>query len=262
MRYEFDEAIAVADDGTVDFPERWTMGPGFAHGGFLMSVALAAASKDAPKPDAVSMSAHFVRPGKVGGAHVATATIKRGRSLGTVTADIIQSDKIDVATITTFGDLARADDISFRSVPFPEMPSPDECVVADRSQNPLVPRMVDNLDVRLTPASTSWAKGVPLKDATMEGWVRFADARPIDMVSLPMFADALPPPIFSIGTFAPWTPTIEMTMHFRRRPTTEWLAVSFRTALVGGQFFESSGTLWDDDGNLVAMSRQLQLINR
>jgi hypothetical protein len=96
----------------------------------------------------------------------------------------------------------------------------------------------------------------------MEGWVRFADARPIDCVSIPMFADALPPPIFSLGRFAPWTPTVEMTVHFRRRPTTEWLAVSFSTALVGGQFFESSGTLWDESRNLVAMSRQIQLVSR
>jgi len=39
--YEFDEAIALDDDENhVVFPERWTMGPGFAHGGYLMSVAL------------------------------------------------------------------------------------------------------------------------------------------------------------------------------------------------------------------------------
>jgi hypothetical protein len=120
--------------------------------------------------------------------------------------------------------------------------------------------MVDNLDLRLTPASTSWAQGEPLDVATMEGWVAFADGRPIDVASLPMFADALPPPIFSVGTFAPWTPTIELTLHIRRRPATTRLGVSFRTDLIGGGFFESSGTLWGEDGSLVAMSRQLQLV--
>jgi hypothetical protein len=40
------------------------------------------------------------------------------------------------------------------------------------------------------------------------------------------------------------------------------LAVTFRTELIGGSFFESSGSLFTEDGSLVAMSRQLQLIAR
>ena len=261
--YEFDEAIEVDGTGAVRLPERWTMGPGYAHGGYLMSVALRAASMVTKHPDPISMSAHFARPGRVDRtAHIDTTTIKDGRTLGTVASDIRQDGVTDVATITTFGDLGGATDIAYRSAPYPDLPDPGKCIRADRTVNPLVPRMVDNLDMRLTPASTAWTEGVQLEEASMEGWVRFGDGRPIDSVSLPMFADALPPPIFRLGRFAPWTPTIEMTVHFRRRPQTEWLAVSFRTALVGGQFFESSGTLWDATGNLVAMSRQIQLVSR
>lgn len=263
MTFAFDRAIATPDGASIDLPEAWTMGPGFAHGGFLMSVALSAASAQIDHPDPISMSAHFVRPGRIDErTEVRTARIKDGRTFGTVTADLIQSEKVVISTITTFGDLRDAGEIAYRSAPMPDLPSPDACIQADRSANPLVPRMVDNLDLRLTPESTSWARGVQLEDAVMEGWVRFADGRPIDAVSLPMFADALPPPIFSLGRFAPWTPTVEMTIHFRRRPDTEWLAVSFRTLLVGGQLFESSGTVWDEAGNLIAMSRQIQLVNR
>ena len=263
MTGEFDRSIAVSPDGTVEFPEAWTMGAGFAHGGYLMSVALGASAEAIDHPDPVSMSAHFVRPGRIDEpAMIATKPIKNGRTLGTVTADVSQHAGVIVSTITTFGDLDGAADIAYRSAPMPDLPTVESCIRADRSENPLVPRMVDNLDMRLTPDSTAWARGIQLEDAVMEGWVRFADERPIDAVSLPMFADALPPPIFRLGRFAPWTPTIEMTVHFRRRPQTEWLAVSFRTLLVGGQLFESSGTLWDDSGNLVAMSRQIQLVNR
>ena len=262
MTYEFDEAIAIGANGNAELPERWTMGPGFAHGGYLMSLALAAATTHSQHPDPLSMSAHFMRPGRVGKAAVAAESLKSGRQLGTVTAQILQDAKVDIATITTFSDLSQAADIAYRSAPFPDLPPPDECVSSSHAENPLVPRMVGNLDLRLTPESTSWARGVQLDSATMEGWVKFADDRPIDCLSIPMFADALPPPIFSLGAFAPWTPTIEMTVHFRRRPETEWLVVSFTTALVGGKFFESSGTLWDDSRNLVAMSRQIQLVNR
>ena len=263
MSFEYDDAIRVSgDDGHVSFPQRWTMGPGYAHGGYLMSVALAAAANVSPQPDAVTMSAHFVRPGRVGPATVPTNLIKAGRSLATVEADIIQDDKVVVATITTFGDLSSASDITFQSGAMPEIPARDRCTRADPGSSPLVPRMAENLELLLTPDSTAWTRGASLDDATMMGWVRFADHRPIDEVSLPMFADALPPPVFSVGAFAPWTPTIELTLHIRRIPDTEWLRVAFRTDLIGGTFFESSGTLWDDDGQLVAMSRQLQLIQR
>ena len=262
MTHEFDEAIAIDAHGMAQLPERWTMGPGFAHGGYLMSVALAGAIPVAAHPDPVTMSAHFVRPGAVGEATVDTSVVKAGRSLSTVRSDIHQDGSVRVATLTTFGDLSGAGDIAFRSVIPPELPSPDDCILADRSENPLVPRMVDNLEMYLTPESTAWARGQTLETAMMQGWVAFGDGRPIDAVSIPMFADALPPPIFSVGAFAPWTPTIELTVHIRRRPATERLGVSFRTDLIGGTFFESTGTLWNDDGSLVAMSRQLQLVNR
>lgn len=260
MTYEFDEAIEADTDGTVVFPERWTMGPGFAHGGYLMSVALAAGMRHSTHRDPVTMSAHFLRPGKVGEARVESSVLKAGRTLSTVRTDIVQGDSTRVATLTTFGDLSGAGSIAFRSIADPNLPPPGECVTADPS-GPLVPRMIDNLVLLLTKDSTRWATGEQLETATMEGWVAFGDGRPIDTVSLPMFADALPPPIFSVGAFAPWTPTVELTVHIRRRPATQRLGVSFRTDLIGGTFFESTGTLWNDDGTLVAMSRQLQLVN-
>lgn len=261
MSYEFDEAIrATGPDGIVVFPERWTMGPGFAHGGYLMAVALGAATSAAAHTDPVTMTAHFVRPGKVGTASVSTRVVKEGRSLSTVEADVLQDGKVAVATITTFGDLSGASSIRFQSVPFPDIPSMENCVPASRSQNPLIPRMVDNLDLRLAPRSVAFAQGATLEDARMEGWVGFADGRPIDCTSLPMFADALPPPVFNVGAFAPWTPTVELTLHVRRLPGGTRLAVAFHTELIGGTFFESSGTLWNEAGKLVAMSRQLQLI--
>ncbi len=263
MTYEYDDAIAVEEpDGRVSFPERWTMGPGFAHGGYLMSVALAGVAPLSPHPDPVTMSAHFVRPGRVGDAILDRRLVKAGRSLATVACDVVQGGNVVVTTLTTFGDLSTAGDIAYRSAAFPDIEPQDRCIPADRSQNPLVPRMVDNLDLLLTPASTRWARGETLDEATMQGWVAFGDGRPIDMPALPMLADALPPPVFSVGAFAPWTPTVELTLHVRRRPAAGMLAVSFRTELIGGSFFESSGTLWNEDGSLVAMSRQLQLITR
>lgn len=259
MTHEFDEAVAVASDGSVAFPERWTMGPGFAHGGYLMSVALSGAMGLAPDQDPISITSNFVRPGIVGEARIDRSLVKAGRTHSTIRSDVIQDGKVSVASLITFGDLDGSGDVRYRSVDPPAIPPPTECVPADAT-NPLVPRMVDNLDLRLTPMSLGFALGVDLEDARMEGWVSFADGRPIDSLSLPMFADALPQPILNLGFSPGWTPTLEMSVHIRRPPITERLAVSFRAALVAGQYFESSGTLWSEQGDLIAMSRQLQLL--
>jgi acyl-CoA thioesterase len=263
VTFEFDEAVALTEEPSVArLPQRWTMGPSYVHGGYLMSVALAGAAKVSPQPDVVTMSAHFVRPERVGTAHLSTNLLKSGRSLATVEAEITQGDNVVMATITTFGDLGTAGDVTFQSISMPDIPDRTDCLKADPEQNPFIPAMARNIELLLSPDSVAWTRGIALENATMMGWVRFADHRPIDELSLPMFADALPPPVFSVGAFAPWTPTIELTLHVRRRPETEWLAVAFTTNLIGGTFFESSGTLWDDQGRLVAMSRQLQLIEQ
>lgn len=259
MTHEFDDAISVGEDGGVTFPERWTMGPGFAHGGYLMSVALAGARGMVDHPDPLSVSSHFVRPGRVGPARVDRSVVKSGRTHATVRSDIVQDGTIAVASLITFGDLTGSEATHHRTATMPAMPPPSECAPADTS-DPMVPRMVDNLDLRLTPMSLGFALGIALEEARMEGWVSFADGRPIDVLSLPMFADALPPPILNLGMNPGWTPTLEMSLHVRRRPATSRLAVSFHASLVAGAYFESSGTLWTDDGELVAMSRQLQLL--
>jgi len=201
-----------------------------------------------------------MRPALAGAVQVDTQLLKSGRSLATVDTRLIQRDKVVVATITTFGDLARAEDASYQAASMPDLADRGHCLRVEPDKSPFVPEMARNLELLLTPESAAWTQGNTSEHAAMMGWVRFADHRPIDQLSLPMFADALPPPVFSLGAPTVWTPTIEFTLHTRRIPDTTWLGVSFTTSLVGGGFFESSGTLWDEAGNLVAMSRQLQLI--
>lgn len=259
MTHEFDEAVAVASDGSVALPERWTMGPGFAHGGYLMSVALSGATALAPGQDPISITSNFVRPGVASGARVDRSIVKAGRTHSTIRSDLVQNGEVSVTSLITFGDLDGSDNVRYRSIDPPDLPTPAECPPADAS-HPLVPRMVENLDLRLTPASLGFALGIDVGDARMEGWVAFADGRPIDALSLPMFADALPQPILNVGFSPGWTPTLEMSVHIRSRPSTARLAVSFHADLIAGSYFESSGTLWSEQGDLVAMSRQLQLL--
>jgi len=76
-----------------------------------------------------------------------------------------------------------------------------------------------------------------------------------------VFADAMPPPIFNV--IAPgWVPTIELTVHMRARPVSEWLCCVFRTRFLFGGHLEEDGEIWDEAGTLVAQSRQLAILPR
>ena len=79
-------------------------------------------------------------------------------------------------------------------------------------------------------------------------------------MSLPLFSDAFPPSLFAKFGRVGWVPTIELTVHARRRPTDGWCQARFECDdLVGGRMIET-GTLWDSVGRVVARSRQLGLL--
>ena len=94
----------------------------------------------------------------------------------------------------------------------------------------------------------------------VEGWIRLADRSEPTSCTLPLFADAFPPSLFSKVGRVGWVPTIELTVHVRRRPAPGWVQARFECDdLVGGRMIET-GSLWDSTGALVARSRQIGLL--
>jgi hypothetical protein len=74
--------------------------------------------------------------------------------------------------------------------------------------------------------------------------------------------DAFPPAVFHLELPAGWVPTLEMTVHVRDLPAPGPLTGLFRTRYVTNGLFEEDGQLWDSDGRLVALSRQMGLVAR
>jgi hypothetical protein len=104
-----------------------------------------------------------------------------------------------------------------------------------------------------------WLRGERSDLAEIRGRVRFRDRRPLDVLSLAAIADSFPPPSFA-WMDPTWLPTLELTLHVRARPTGEWLRSVFRTRFLFGGFLEEDGELWDEAGQLVALSRQLAIV--
>ena len=75
-----------------------------------------------------------------------------------------------------------------------------------------------------------------------------------------LFCDTFPPSPFGQLGVVGWVPTVELTVHVRRRPEPGWILGRFRTDdLEQGRMIES-GELWDSTGQLVAECRQIGLV--
>ena len=127
---------------------------------------------------------------------------------------------------------------------------------------PALPRFTffERMDVRLDPECAGWLRGELTHRLEQRGWIRFKEPRPYDMISALLIADAFPPPVLAVYGMVAWVPTIELTVNVRNLPTTPWLKCSFRTRYIDNEILEEDGEVWDGNGELVALSRQVAQI--
>jgi acyl-CoA thioesterase len=91
----------------------------------------------------------------------------------------------------------------------------------------------------------------------IKGWIKFKNDRPFDVLSILLIADSFPPAVISSQGMVAWVPTIELSVNVRKLPTTDWLKCSFRTRFITCGLLEEDGEIWDQKGELIAISRQI-----
>jgi acyl-CoA thioesterase len=270
--FEFDRATALAPgvgpgEWIAALDDQWRIGNGI-NGGLLMAIAAAALrgdlDDDGTHPDPLAFTAYFLSPSVPGLVGVRTEVLRVGRSMSTGQVTLVQTDAEGMPhermrALATFGDLADRAQPHLRSAPAPAMPPPQECLGSGGSQAPdflAHSTLLARMDLRLDPASAGWLAGRPSQTGTLSGWLRLADGREPDVMSVLWALDALPPVAFDLGLLG-WTPTLEFSAHLRRHPAPGWLQVQLRTENVAGGLMEEDARIWDSEGNLVALSRQL-----
>jgi len=256
---EFDDATRVAADGSTTIHDGWDIN-GNANGGYLMALAARGMLAAAGRPDPVTVTGHYLSPGKPGPAQVDTEMVKQGRRFTTIGARLSSGGKPVLQLLGTFGDLAAAPpSFEHNEVGPPDLPPWDECVARSRQQGAAQIGMMDRLQVRLHPGQTGWVHGDRTGVPEMTGWFAFADGRPIDTLALLLICDAFPPAVFHLDMPPGWVPTVEYTVHVRGIPAPGPVRCVFRSHFVQGGFLNEDGEVWDSTGRLVAQSRQLGL---
>jgi len=236
----------------------WDVG-GNANGGYMLAIAARAMAAEAGRPDPVSITAHYLAPGRPGPVTVHTEIVKRGKRFAVATAVINGGGRALLQVLGTFGDLGESGAAIERieSAP-PELPPPEQCA-GHRVENG-APAMFGNVDLRLHPEDAGFARGRPSGKMRVRGWFRLRHDEPMDTLALLLAVDAFPPTSFNAALPVAWTPTVELTTHVRARPAPGWLRATFSSRFVSGGFIEEDGEVWDDTGRLVAQSRQLALL--
>ena len=141
----------------------------------------------------------------------------------------------------------------------PAMPPPGE---VERLPPVAIVPITEHFEMRPTVGAPLYAGA---DESISGGWLRFADAQPLDAPALAMFADAWWPSPMPRLTRPAAAPTIDLTVHFRAPAAAaaivdEPLLAVFRSSTAADGFFEEDGELWSPDGVLLAHSRQLALL--
>lgn len=273
MAYEFDEATALTrdgtdDDGTVHLSgelfDGWDIG-GVANGGYLLALAGRAVSL-ATERSPLTITAHYLRPGRPGPLTATVRPVKAGRQFTTVEFALRRDDDDVIRGIAACGTRPGS---SFHHVGLapPMLPAyadlEDATVPPDETGALMQrPGLMDRLAIRMRPGDADFRVGRPTGRDDLAGWFAFADDRPIDELAVLLAVDAFAPAVFNMLGQPSWVPTIELTVHLRSEPSPGPLRCSMRSDVVTDGFLNEDGTIWDSQGHLIAQSRQLGLLPR
>lgn len=250
------------DTWTCELDGAWDVGIGVLNGGYLMAVLASGATEASHHPHPVAVSATFLRPAPGGPAALRLEQTSRGRTLANTSAtlevDGVPAVTAQVTTATLHPGAGRP--------AAPATPPPGECVDLRDSLRRLHPDapttgLLDQVDIRLDPATAGWLDGRHGTDPVQRGWVRLADGSDPDPLALVLFSDILFPTGYAVGNPG-WAPTVQIQSLVRALPAPGWCLVEARGGHVVDGWVDEDYTIWDSTGQLVAQSRQLARLAR
>jgi acyl-CoA thioesterase len=229
------------------------------NGGFLAAMLVKAmgAAVDDHARAARSLTIHYTAAPTEGPVRIRTTVERTGRSLTTVSARMEQGERLIALAIGAFSS-ARAPATEFNHAAAPTVPLPEELTPIEARRD--LPPFTRQWEIRpavgvepFTGADTSTLTG---------GWIKPVDEHPVDAALVAQLTDAWLPAVFIRLTEPNAVPTIDLTIHFRGDLPlpADYVLVTFETRLAAGGFIEEDGLIWSRDGQLIAHSRQLALL--
>lgn len=263
-KFEIDTGLTALGDGRFSgqISPDWSIVRG-ANGGHIASILLRGviAAVDDPAREPRSLTVHFARVPKNEAFEVVTKVERAGRTTANVSARFVQDDKLVAMAIAVVATPQKGPE--FSDLAMPEVPRPDAIdAVLDREDFPFGRQFDFRRALGPDVGETS-------ELAEIGVWMRLREHQPVDHVVATQLMDAFAPAVFAklgTGGGGAGVPTVEMTYHFREslpianEAPGSWHLGVYRTHTARGGFIEEDGWLWNEQGVLVAQSRQLAML--
>ena len=253
----FDQDTSLSPDGQHHFTARvsdnWSIN-GTPDGGYLMALLARAAGQQSDKSGVSILSANFISRCVPGPVTISLEKLGATRQFDRWQASLHQEGTEKVRAMVTCMDVTGEQAGKRYEKSGPVLAQAAECIQFGR-----MPKytLYDHMEVLLDPDCAGWIDGNLTDRSELRGWIKFRDERPFDAAGLMLIADAFPPPIFVSQGMVAWVPTLEMSVNIRNLPQSRWLKCVFRSRFLNGGMVEEDGEIWDEDGDLVAISRQV-----
>jgi len=245
---------SAPDVFTVTVTDNWSVN-GNPDGGYLMALMASVMLGRNNKIRMPIITANYISRSVPGPAEIHLEEISLTEQFHRFEARLIQEGKEKVRALATFGlDNAECNLNRYETAPTPLAPR-ESCVPVPAG----IPKytLFDQLDVLLDPVCAGWMQNHLTDRSENKGWIKFRNQQPYDFLSLLLIADSLPPAVFATQGMMAWVPTIELSVNIRNLPQSQWLNCCLRTRFISCGILEADGEVWDEVGNLVAISRQI-----
>ncbi len=274
MRSRFERDTTVEQVGPTEFVG--TIDPGWAvlnssapNGGYVAAVGARAMTHAVVHPDPVTLTTHFVAPSQPGPVHIDIDVVRAGGRHSTVAARMRQDGRETARLLGTFSDLSEPSQVHVQQRTAPTWPPIEDCVALlsqseQTDDGPPAPPIGQRFDHRHTREIHGWIDGKPTLRGDAGGYVRWPDTDRVDTLGLIVVADCFPPAAYNLGPDVPvgWVPTVELTVEVFKRPSAGYLSAHFVSKTVTDRYLDEDGQIWDAEGDLVALTRQMALLAR
>jgi acyl-CoA thioesterase len=268
------ELSRTPDDGrggggarfAVDVSPDWRAGRG-PHGGYLAAMLLRALGQavDDPARAPRSLTIHYARAPKPAAATIAVTIERAGRSLSTLSARMEQDGALVALALAAFSVPWTAPDAA--ELAMPDVAAPDEVRRSGAVLFEGAPAFTRHLVLQPRIGAIPFAGST--EPMEIGAWLGLSEPRPIDALSLAFFSDSLFSPPFIRMSQRATSPTVDLTIHFRRTLPSPASGAGdddalcfarFRTGVIDEGFVEEDGVIWSADGSVLAQSRQLAIL--
>lgn len=262
MSYLLDDAVAAEPSGDgvyrVTMTGDWDTPNGTANGGYVLAVLQHAAMLESAHPDPLVASVTYFRPPTPGPGEVHVREVRKGRRVSTYDAILVQSGKEIAHAVVSTHDWDVVGSAHHTPYAAPDVPRPEDCEDVSALLPPGLSPLFDRYRYR-APQAPGWMRGKPTGVTEGLSWIRAADDRPVDALLAGAMCDAFPPVTGEVGLLA--SATIQLTVHYRRRSDSQWALGHITTRHVIDGYHDEDVELWDEQGRLIAQSRQLAILS-